>query len=151
MGRPAKGRVTGCYSFRPGYSNLELPKKGRKSERKGTGGSHASIPTTVMGAAGSWETKGMHTSLSLQTLMSCWPHCCPEKAPQNQIPSLWQQLHPFSRYPFQSGDFSSGFELGAAGGKERRRNVKAQPPPSQEARVLGRGEPGRLHGGGKTM
>lgn len=58
-----------------------------------------------------------------------WPHCCPEEAPQKLILSPWQKLHPFSRYSFQSGDLSSSSEFRVVRGKERRQNIKVQPPP----------------------
>lgn len=59
-----------------------------------------------------------------------WLHCCPEKAPQKIILSLWQQLHPLPHYSFQSGDLSSSSKFRVVRGKERRQNIKVQPPPS---------------------
>lgn len=107
------------------------PGKGGKPDQKGTGGSHTSPPDEATGTAGGWVMRGTRASPSSQTWTSRQPCCLPEEAPRNLILSPWQQqLHPFSRYPFQSSDFSSGSKLGAAGGKERRRNVKAQPPPA---------------------
>lgn len=44
MGKPAKGRVTGCYSFRPGQKHptvalsLPGPEAGRETGAKGHGG-----------------------------------------------------------------------------------------------------------------
>lgn len=67
-----------------------------------------------------------------------WLHCCPEKAPQKLIFSLWQQLHPFSRYSFQSSDLCSSSEFRVVRRKERRQNIKVQPLPSWDTRAVSR-------------
>lgn len=79
-----------------------------------------------------------------------WLHCCFDKAPQKLILSLWQQLHPFSRYSFQSGDLSSSSEFreGRKGDKTSKYN---HPPPGMHVHSTEEREMGRLHGGRKTI